>query len=180
VNRRLITDASGKAVEQLAITVRDMRAPERRYSAESAFVHFNGTDAVYFIFVQEKLDGSARSMLSVKTYCDAARQFHETLGPLRPYMEKYLALGAKVSVMPKAEPEQTLAVAANLIQAAFTGFEAEMRFYYVSPYALHTSNQNSSSQVAIDPVVQVDFPMTMLVALIKHLDQIVVTLPRTE
>jgi hypothetical protein len=179
--RQVAIDANGRAIEQFAITVQDVRAPERRYSAESATVRYNGRDAVYFIFVQENLVGMPRSMITVKMYAEAVRAFVETLSPVREALASFRERTGMVvpkPVTPDTEPEQTIALTANVVQAAFSGFEAEMRLYHISPYSTHIASKSGLNRIPIEPVVQVDFPTAMFAALVEQLDEIMVTLPR--
>lgn len=184
IQKRFETRSDGSVVSQLVMQIRDLAPPERRYSAEEAFVTFNGTDAVSFHFLQRKLSGEIRSLVSVKMYSDSARQYHETLNAIAEPLEQFVTR-SDVDVpevkMPADEPPHTVAMVASVAQTTFGGFEAEMSFYHVSPYGLHLATVNEAADsVAVEPVVRVDLPTTMLVGIVRQLAVLIPKLPKSD
>lgn len=182
-SRQIIAKPDGVTAVQLSIDISDLPAPGRSYSADEAAVSFNGTDAVHFLFWQHTVAKQPRSMVAVKMYSDAARRFHDSCGSLDEPLKAFVTRN-KVAVptakVGNEEPAQSVSLVATLAQVAFGGFEAEVSFFHLSPYAVANATKGHQSQVPVEPVVQVDLSTIMLVSLLRQLAELVPRLPREE
>lgn len=180
--RKFEARSDGTVATQFVIQIGELPPPERRYSAEEAFLTFNGRDAVLFHFIQRKANGVVRSLVTVKMYSDSARQYHDTLDviaePLEQFVERVQLQVPRVEP-PDGEPDHSVSVVASVAQTTFGGYEAEMSFYHVSPYGLHVAAMKNMENVPIEPVVRVDLPTVMLVGIVRQLSGLISQLPRS-
>lgn len=181
--RQTVARPDGVTAVQLSIDITDLPAPNRSYSADAATVSFNGTDAIHFLFQQHTIGRKPRSMVAVKMYSDAVRRFYESCQSIRPTLEGFIERN-KVAVPPLSpstdEPAQSVSLVATLAQVSFAGFEAEVSFFHLSPYAVHMATRRDQTQVPVEPVVQVDLSTSMLVSVLKQLEGLLPALPQEE
>lgn len=141
---------------------------------------YNGADAVQLAFVQNSLAGVPRSLVAVKMYSDSAKRFHEMCMTIEPALQKFAdKVKLNVDKRPRtlSEPAQSVSLVATFAQTAFSGFEAEMSFYHLSPYSLHRAGQSHATSVYTEPVVQVDMSTGTLLYILHELTNIVGQLP---
>lgn len=173
--RTIIPRPDGTTATQLGIDTTSLLPPDRRYSADSASVRFNGTDAVFLTFVQQAVTGTPRSIVAVKLYSDSAKRFLETCRPVMPALDKFTeSHGIAVPQLNElsAEPAQSVSLVASFAQTAFAGYEAEMSFFHVSPFAIHRAGQGQMSHIHVEPVVQIDMATATLTAVLRRLDEV--------
>lgn len=183
ITRQIVAQPNGVTTAQLSIDISDLPAPTRSYSADTAAVMFNGSDAVHFLFWQHTVSKSPRSMVAVKVYSDAARRFHESCLSIRESLDGFVdrnKVPVPVVGVGGDEPAQSVSLVATIAQVSFAGFEAEISFFHLSPYAVHNATRRNYTQVPVEPVVQVDLSTTMLVSLLRQLEALLPALPREE
>jgi len=80
------------------------------------------------------------------------------------------------------EPDQTVAMAANVVAAAISGEEACLDFYQISSFAkantFSRENSSASRKINIDPVVRIELPTSLLAALVEKLKTVSGNLPQ--
>lgn len=180
VVKRLTPASDGSTTIEAQITLDQAPIPDRRYSADALYVNYDGDgEAVSLLFAQRSLGGpKLRSLVALKVYPDHVRKFLETTGVFSPQLETYLAnTGAQVPDLTRLneEPEHVVSLVSNLVAAGFSARESVMDFYHFN--ALSLRKLNTSSDLAIDPVVRIDLPTTLLAALVRTLSRLVSQLP---
>jgi hypothetical protein len=75
-----------------------------------------------------------------------------------------------LSPVPK-EPNQTIALAANMTVAAIAGAEGCIDFFQASPFAIVAAAR--ARKLALDPVVRVDIRTALIVGLLSELRSLV-------
>jgi hypothetical protein len=73
-------------------------------------------------------------------------------------------------------PGQTVPFAANIVTAGFTGGDACMDYYYASPFSFQIAQAGGEFQA--EPVVRVNLPTPLMIALYEKLFEIKDSLPR--
>jgi hypothetical protein len=181
--RQTIARPDGVTTLQLSLDISELPAPPRSYSADAASASFNGSDAVHLLFWQLTVAKKPRSMVAVKMYAGAARRFYESSEAMRPSLEDFMRRNkvavARVEVGPE-EPAQSVSLVASLAQVSFAGFEAEVSFFHLSPYAVHNATRRNYNQVAVEAVVQVDLSTTMLVSILDQLRELLPNVPQED
>jgi hypothetical protein len=181
--RQTVARPDGVTTLQLSLDISELPAPARSYSADAAAVSFNGADAVHLLFWQHTVTGKPRSMVAVKMFADAARRFHDSCETLRPVLEGFITRNKfavpSVQVEPD-EPSQSVSLVASVAQVAVTGFEAEVSFFHLSPYAVHNATRRNVNEVPVEPVVQVGLSTFMLMSIIQQLQELLPKLPKED
>ncbi len=181
VDATIVPLPSGKSAIKLNIDLARTPIPERRYAADVAGLVYDGHQ-VKLLFGQRKLTEDAlRSLIVVPMSTDAVHRFLTTCTAFIPDTEQFVH-DYKVDTVPllelKEEPEQTIALAANLIVLARAGREATMDFYHLSAASLHMIRQNAgATEIGVDPVVRVELSVAVLLSLLTKLESLSATLP---
>jgi hypothetical protein len=176
--RSQTVNTDGTAVANLEINLGSAPVPDRRYVSDVASVVGSG-DRINLIFGQAKLSGGGyRSLLIVQMSTTFLHQMREGSAPMLASLEKHLnhhriPKAALASIL--EEPSQTVAIAANLLTAGYTGAEACMDFYYVSPFSVQIAN--AGGPFLADPVVRVTLPSSILASIIEKMDVVMKSIP---
>jgi hypothetical protein len=124
------------------------------------------------IFGQSKVTGDGlRSLIIVHMPAYGAHQFLRSTPDMLKTAKKFmqqnqLTVGSLTEI--NEEPNQTVALAANLIAASYSGTEACMDFYHASPFVV--MQVKAGGEFAADPVVRVSLPMVLLYAICEKLE----------
>lgn len=146
--------------------------PERRLSCDAVGVK-KAEYVLKLLFAQEEVSGDGLlSMLVVQMTFGSVLQFLATLNPLRDQIEKLekanFPAGAVSENMGKAE--QTAFVTASMILAGYSGTDGCLDFFYTSPFSLRSINLGN--KISVEPVVRVNLPTPLLIAMWRKLDEI--------
>jgi hypothetical protein len=174
------SNTDGTAVVKLQLNLNTARVPDRRYVANSAAVVQEG-DRLTLIFGQTKLGGGGyRSLLLLELSSTYARQFIQASAAMLKtaiqYAEKHGVPRAKLAEIREDVPGQTVPFAANIATAGFTGRDACMDYYYASPFSVQIAGQGGEFQA--DPVVRVNLPTGLMIAIYERLFELKNSLPR--
>ena len=165
---------------QLAIQLDLSQAavPERSYTADAAGVVFDGV-RVKILFAQRRLDGTGlRSLIVLPMSTDSVRQL---MGTTKTFLPQVGAFMDRNGMKPAdllgvdREPDQTVALPANMATISYAGRDATIDFYHASAGSIHALKK--SDGLAIEAVVRVDMPTGVLVSLVAKLTEICQTLP---
>lgn len=164
---------------QISLNLRELAVPERRYAADVAGVSHDGTQ-VKLLFAQKKISGDElRSLIVITMSTDAIHQFLDTCDEFIPQNDKHMLehkIGRVAVISPSKEPEQTVAMAANIVALARAGSEATADFHHASPAAMHALQQQD--HLEIEPIVRVDLPLGVLASLLDELVSLSSIVPR--
>ena len=155
--------------------------PERRYVADVCNVGLSHEGA-RIVFGQSKVsEDGLRSLVIVHMSANGIHQFlnsaPDMLRIASEYMKRSKLTAGRLSDIDN-EPNQTIALAANLIAASFSATEACMDFYYASPFVVQ--QVKAGGDFAADPVVRVSMPMILMYAICEKLKEIKDRLPTLE
>ena len=154
--------------------------PARRYQADAAWIDYRG-NRVSLVVGQAKLFGEEyRSLVVVKMSPDSIHRFLQNCREFWPHLGEFLKkneLEASPIERPKEEPSQTVALAANVIQATHTNLDAALDFYYVDPIAVRKAAQGLGT-LTPEPVLRVDLAVELLASVIGELYALQEKLPK--
>jgi hypothetical protein len=172
VFKQVAPNPDGTSQTTISINFNDVPIPERRYVAELGGIVFDGT-IVKILFGQKRVVGDTlRSLIVIVFSPDALRRFLEMCTNFLPELHE-IASKNNLTIFPLTsindEPTQTVAMASNLIAAARAGREATFDFYHCSAASLHESQSKNSDRLAVEPVVRVDLPLNLMIAIIDEL-----------
>jgi hypothetical protein len=172
--RKVTPRADGGTSLEVGLDLANAVVPERRYVADVASLKFTA-DRVYLCFGQSKLTGGLRSLLVIYMTPEAAGQFLKICegnnfreSMTKAFQKERWPVATLATV--EEEPAQTVALTANLLAAGFSGREACIDFYHASPFAM-AQFRTESRRVPIYPVVRIDFPANLFVAILEALEQ---------
>lgn len=162
---------------QFSANLSRVPVPDRRYASDIASVIAN-ENMIKLLFGQSKVTGNGlRSLLVISMTFDA---IHQLLRSLETVAERTVQLQEK---LPEGrltditeEPQQTVALAANMIVGGFSGAESCLDCYYASPFAM-IPVQNGANKLALEPVVRITLPTSTYFAIWKELKKLGPTLP---
>jgi hypothetical protein len=148
--------------------------PQRRYSADTAFVVYGGTD-VKFVFAQTCLFGDGfESALAVRVNPQA---FADLVSSLRVAKAAELSRVADVlKIKPegltevKTRPVHTVNVVANVFGFAIAGHETCIDFYHANAFAIGKSE--GATKLEVEPVVRVDLRTSLFMSLVSKAEDI--------
>lgn len=173
VSPHSVVGVDGKTTMVLAGNLADAPVPDRRYLAELASIVYKN-ETVQFLFAQEKLSSSLRSLLVIHMSTSAARSFASSVEKMsNPSLEEIAKITHLAPVsLPNIndEPDQTVALVANRVGVAVSGREASLDFYQVSISSL--VNMITTNKIGVEPVVRVDIRTSLLIALIKRIREL--------
>jgi hypothetical protein len=179
VRSSTIVGTEGQSAIMLNINLNNAPVPDRRYAADFAGLRYKD-EIVKFIFGQEKLDSaSVRSLVVIAMHAPDAYKFLQNLSTFKKITLDEIA--TKFSIKDadlyeiSAEPEQTIALAANLVAAAVSGRAACLDFYSASAFAI--AKVVETQQLAVEPVVRIDLPTSYLITIRNSLKELVSAFP---
>ena len=178
VSREHSVDVKGATGVLLTIDFTSAPVPDRRYAADIAAVE-RVNDMVNIIFGQTKVGGGFRSLLIINMSASAVHQFLRSLADILPTIREYakrISL-AKVDLTEVGqEPNQTVALTANLVAASQSGREACLDFYYSSPWVM--MQVKKGGEFAAEPIVRITLTTGLLLAISTKLESVGAELPR--
>ncbi|MBK6465286.1 MAG: hypothetical protein IPF92_30420 [Myxococcales bacterium] len=180
VTKRTTPGTNGTTTIEAQISLDQIPVPDRRYAADVAYLNYDGDgEAVQIAFGQRAVASSTlRSAVVVKVYPDHVRKFLAGNDTFRPQLFGYLAR-AKATVPPMGrlceEPGHVVSLVANILSVGYTAREAVVDLYHYNALAL--AKLNTGSDLAIEPVLRVDLPTTVLAALVGALNTLSAELP---
>jgi hypothetical protein len=162
---------SGQSVALMEVDIRNAPVPDRRYVADMFAVRAEGR-SIRLMFGQRRLNGTElRTLLIIQMSAAAVKQFLLTIDQVKnpTFLEIVQIAGGAVeqSGTVDREPDQTVALSANMVLTAMSGEEAAMDFYKASPFSLHAAP--TRGKLALDPVVRVDLPSAIALGAITAL-----------
>ena len=163
--------SDGSKVTNIGINLGAAQVPDRRYVADACAVSMaHGT--VKIMFGQERIDGSAwRSLVLVQMSAASASRFLGTLSqpgsPVADPNNPSRQFGIELLASNVKEPDQAIALSANLAVVAINESEACLDFYQASPFSL--SGAVETKKLALDPVVRIDLRSSLFFGLIDGL-----------
>lgn len=172
--------ADGTSVATFGFDPSRAPVPDRKYTADAcSMLESRGT--IKLLFAQEKIDGSGwRSVLVVQLSREATGRFLAMLdaiqGPSLAEIAEAAKIGCEALVTKPSEPEQAIALSANLAVVALSGHEACLDFYQASPFAIGAVLK--SKKLAVDPVVRVDLRSSLLFGLIQGIRDLGIEEPK--
>lgn len=179
IDRKIRPQPDGTSVHEVGIDLSQVPIPDRRYVANAAGVLFDGTQ-VQLMFAQRKLVGPAlRSLIVVTMSTDAIHRFLDTCKAFIPenihFMKKY-----EIARLPlldlQEEPEQTVAMPANIVAVARSGRESTVDFYHAPAASFHALQKRDF--LGIEAVVRVDIPVGLLASLLDELSVLSARIPQ--
>ena len=181
VNRSIEMRPDGESVMAISLDIGSAPAPERKYLAEIASVAIS-ENSIKLLFGQNKITAEIRNLLIVDISPTALHSLLRSVEEIKsPSYEDVVNMsGVKPQSLTdiKTEPEQTIALKANLISTCANGYDACFDFYYLSPFA--TLKLASSDKVDIDPVVRVDIQTGLFMAILNELKKVAKVFPPPE
>ena len=176
VIRQIVPQADGGSIQLAGFDLRSAPVPDRRYTADLAGMLYKN-ETVKFIFAQETISqiaGTLRSMLIVHMAATAARQFLRSFidmdSPNLDDLVKISGIEPEPLFKVEVEPEQTIALAANMVAVAIGDREVCLDFYHASAFAI--ANLSTASKIPVDPVVRVDLRTSLLLSLRKAIQDL--------
>lgn len=165
---------SGKTVSLMQVDFRAAPVPDRKYVAEICSVD-QQQRTIRLMFGQRRIGrDELRTLIIVEMSEFSASQFLATVDQISgPTYEDILAtLGQEAEpIVPiTSEPDQSLAMSANMILSAVSGDEAAMDFFKASPFSIQAAPHRG--KLMLDPVVRVDLRSSAMVGLIHELRRI--------
>ena len=182
VIKRTSPNPDGTSTVEAQITLDNIPVPDRRYSADVVFVNYEGDgEAVQLGFGQKALgtEGKLRSVVAVKIYPDHIRKFLLTTDTFVPRLYDFIERSkAAIPDLQRLtqEPAHVVSLVANIIAVGYTAREAVIDLYHFNALALHKLNEGSD-QLAVDPVLRVDLPTTLLAGLVRTLNNLGTSFP---
>jgi hypothetical protein len=181
VVRHQTPGVSGVTNISLTVDLGSAPVPERRYVADVGTVVL-AHEGARLVFGQSKVTGrDLRSLIVIHMSAYGVHQFlrstPDMLKTAKEFMQRnQLTVGDLAEI--NEEPNQTVALAANLVAASYSGTEACMDFYHTSPFVV--MQVKAGGDFAADPVVRVSLPMVLLYAICEKLEKIKTQLPSPE
>lgn len=145
--------------------------PERTYEGDVSGATYE-RELVRIMFAQPKLGGGLRSLVIITMTPIAVAQFLNMIDSLEKPSLAEIVANVKINPesltdFPKTEPDQTAALRANVVAAAFSGQEACFDFYYASPFS--AAAISSTSQLNLEPIVRINTHTSVSISLIARL-----------
>lgn len=168
--RRHIVGVDGRTSVRVAFRLSDAPAPDRRYLAD-VFGLVPSVGGYRLLFGQERIGaGGLRSLVVIDMTHDAVDRFMRTTGTLGSPGEDFLKYDRSLdkSTAIGVEPEQTVALKANVVLAAYSGGEACLDFYQVSPFSAHAAN--NGAKISLSPIVRIELRSGQLLGLLSELE----------
>lgn len=172
-----VVPASKGVQAHYAIDTSALPVPDRRLSCDTVDVVVSEY-LVQLLFAQKSVVGNGfLALLIVQMSFDAVHQFLRTVEPLEDgiiALEKgKLAKGSVSKISEK--PEQAAVVTSSMILAGYSGSDGCLDFYYTSPFSMRSIN--FGNKISVEPVVRVNLPTPLLVAMWRKLKELAKNLP---
>lgn len=163
---------TGESAESLELNMREAPVPDRKYVADvTGLIVSKGVCKL--LFAQERVSGEQlRSLLVVHVTDRTLRNFQDSAAAMTK--PTYREIAAAVPIQSERptkivdEPDQTVALQANLILSAMSGSEAALDFYQLSPFNFLAVRDRPS--VPLDAVVRVDLRSSLLLGLLDAIE----------
>jgi len=160
----------GLVPSHIEIKLSDLPVPDRQYSADTAEATLS-SDFLVLAFGQRTYSGTGlRSLVIISVPAEAVRQFITTFSGFDTLIREFVSRN-NIDPIPlhpiDNEPDQTVSLRCNVIATAFSGREATMDFYRLSPMAVVHKIRVGKPPV-VDPVVRVDMSTSLLVSLVDY------------
>jgi len=172
-----LSPAKDGQAQHFGIDLQALPVPDRRLSCDT--VSFLRTDyMVKLLFAQKEVVGNGYlAMVVVQMTFDAIHNFLRSMKPLETGLKELLngqyPIGEMVEI--KERPQQSAVVTANLVFSGYSGTDACLDFYYTSPFSMRSIN--ILNKVSVEPVVRVNVPTHLLVAMFRGLQSLAPSLP---
>jgi hypothetical protein len=175
-----VAKPDGTTAVSLSLDLNSARVPDRRYVADVASV-VREDDRLTFIFGQKQLGGqNYRSLVLLEMASTFVLQFIEASEKMVASIVTYAGHNhlkrMQLANINEDIPGQTVSFAANISSAGFTGRDACMDFYYASPFSVQIAG--SGGEFAAEPVVRVNLPTMLMLALYEQLYSLKDSLPK--
>lgn len=180
VERLHTLTVDGTSAVQFGFKLNEAPAPDRRYVAD-VYGITPMTGGFKLLFAQEKIGSAAmRSLLVVQMHTDAIRRFVESTADLPGPRPEFVSADPKLDLptVITEEPEQTLAVSANVVAVALSNGESCMDFYQISPFASHAVHNGGELQMS--QVVRIEWRTGQLFGFLAALERLGFQRRRTE
>ena len=172
-----VVPASKGVQAHYAIDTAALPVPDRRLSCDTVDVLVTEY-MVQLLFAQKSpVGGGFLALLIVQMSSDSVHQFLRTLEPLEDgivALENGKLPKGSVSKIDE-KPEQAAVVTASMILAGYSGSDGCLDFYYMSPFSMRSINLGN--KISVEPVVRVNLPTPLLVAMWRKLKDLAKTLP---
>lgn len=173
---------AGSTSITFAVQLGSAPVPDRKYVADVCTVLYS-PNGFRLLFGQERLGGKELRSLVVIHMAAAGvarliKSFENMKQPSLAELVETLAVQPEsLSTMPQ-EPDQTVALSANMTLGAIAGREACLDFYQASPFSIVAVRK--AKKLGLDPVVRIDVRTTLLLGLLDELRKLVSELPDSE
>jgi hypothetical protein len=160
-----------------AIDTSALPVPDRRLSCDTVDV-LVADYMVKLLFAQKEVVGKGfLALLIVQMSFDAIHQYLKTMEPLETGIEKLENGKLPKAIVSKIDekPQQAAVVTSSMILSGYTGTDGCLDFYYTSPFSIKSIN--FGNKIAVEPVVRVNLPTPLLVALWRRLKELGPDLP---
>lgn len=171
--------ADGTAGGAIQIDLSKAMSPDRSYPAELAGAVFE-KGAVKLIFGQEARSGSVRSMLEITMSPTAAVSLLNVVETLSPPLESlFQSTGDELPTLSEfnEDPPEVARLKANMFTLAFSGSDACIDFYYISPFSMARVQLSSTPTANVMGVVRIDIRTALVYALISKVSDLVSQFP---
>ena len=129
---------------------------------------------VRLMFGQSRVTGDAlRSLVVLHIVPRAVGAFLRSCREFGPSVRRFLESSGQPPepiIQLQEEPDQTIALSANVLLSAFADAETVIDCYNISPFALREITTTQTFSTSIDPVVRVQMPTSLFVALLDSLE----------
>lgn len=155
--------------------------PDRRYVSGRVAV-VRDPEEVLLCFGQKKVGSSElRSLLEIHVSFEGIHRFLRSVDEFEPTARDFVRRAGVLVPEPldlAREPEQTVALTANIIGASFSGRDACLDFYHSSAFAALIVK--SGGPFMIDPVVRVTLTIGQILGIIEGAKALQAELPHDE
>ena len=178
LKRRVEMQTNGQTFVSFSFDADTAPTPDRKYLADIASI-VCGVRSIKLLFAQEKVSGGLRNLLVVEISPGAASTFIKSTNEVKnPTFKEVAELNQlpipELSVIIQ-EPEQTVALKANIISCAVSGHDACIDFYYISAVAMR--KLATTDKVNMDAVVRVDMDSNLFLAVLEQLESSILNFP---
>lgn len=164
---------SGQTVIEVGADSSKAPVPQRKYVADFLAID-ERKGFTRLMFGQQRVDNDKlRSLVVVHLTRHGLRQFVSSTEKMpkptyEDIAEKYGFEIPELDSIPE-EPAQAVSLTANVVLSGMSGDDSCIDFYRASPFAVRAAEQ--SGKFYIDPVVRVDLPSMLFIALIRELQR---------
>jgi hypothetical protein len=180
VSRRIVPNPDGTSGMEVSVNLDGAAAPDRRYTAEFAYVDIDA-DFVRILFGQRRMNDSSRprSIVIVKMSPESVNRLlagtEEFLRRAGGFLDRN-KIGRQALQNPTGEPDQAVMLTANLFAIAQVSRECCFDFYHASAWELRATVK--VQEIAVDPIVRVDAPTSLVIPILERLVELQAKLPK--